>query len=46
MPLPTAFSTPYNISDFFPGLVGGRGSIVVSNIRINTKATYKEIFYR
>jgi hypothetical protein len=32
-PLPTAFSTPYNISDLFIVEPGGRGGIVVTHMK-------------
>jgi hypothetical protein len=32
-PLPTAFSTPYNISDLFIGELGWRGGIVVTHMK-------------
>jgi hypothetical protein len=41
-PLPTAFSTPYNISDLFISELGGRDGIVFTLIQ-DTSTTYKQI---
>jgi hypothetical protein len=41
-PLPTALSTPYNISDLFIGELGGRGGIVVTHMK-NAITIYKRI---